>query len=204
MPLQLIAHDAPALNAAGPSGALRGLSTVIGHARVAPPALPCPADLPPTPGRVHSAGRWTDERVRAKLARVLGSALAPALRSEFEWYLCRGAFFHNDAHFDGVLFGVWTLAGPPAEFAFPRLALRLDASPGNVVVFDPFEVHGVLAPGRDHYAVEDYANSETSVFVGFELSLTDSVTDAFRLSPVGAGRTLSSRTRIAAATGAFE
>lgn len=202
--LHLIAHDAPALNAAAPSGVLRGLSSVIGYAHAVPPELPRPVEVPPTPGRVHSAGRWTDERVRGRLAQILGPVLSPALRSDFEWYLCRGAFFHNDAHFDGVLFGVWTLAGPPAELAFPRPGLRLDASPGNVVVFDPFEVHGVLAPGRNRYAPEDYANAETSVFIGFELSLTDAVSNAFRLSPVSTGRTLSSRTRIAAATGAFE
>lgn len=202
--LHLIAHDAPSLNAAGPSGVLRGLCSVIGYAHAAAPELPRPAEVPLTPGRVHSAGRWTDEGVRARLAQILGPVLSPALRSEFEWYLCRGAFFHNDAHFDGVLFGVWTLAGPSAELAFPRTGLRLDASPGNVVVFDPFEVHGVLASGRDRYAAEDYANAETSVFIGFELSLTDGVSNAFRLSPVSTGRTLSSRTRIAAATGAFE
>ena len=71
-------------------------------------------------------------------------------------------------------------------------------------MFDPFEVHGVLAPGRDRYAAEDYANAATSVFIGFELALTDAVTQAFRLSPVSSAPTLSSRTRIAAATGAFD
>jgi hypothetical protein len=39
------------------------------------------------------------------------------------------------------------LEGPPMQLVFPRAALRLPIGPASVVVFDPFEVHGVLAPG---------------------------------------------------------
>lgn len=204
MPLQLIPHAATPANAAGASGSLRGLATVVGHARAAPPAVAWPVDVPPVAGRVTSGGRWTDERVSAALAQVLGHPLAAALRNEFEWYLCRGAFFHTDAHFNGVLFGVWGVSGPAAEIAFPRAGLRLAGSPGSIVVFDPFEVHGVLAPGRPHYAPEDYERTEASIFIGFELTLTDDVAEAFRVSPLGPGRTLSSATRVDPVTGAIE
>jgi hypothetical protein len=204
MPLQLIPHDAPAASAAGPSGSLRGLATAVGHARALAPTLATPTGEAPAVGRVTSRGRWDDEAVRRALRDVLGAALAPALRAGFEWYLCRGAFFHTDAHYDGVLFGVWSVAGPAADIVFPRAGLRVDGSPGHVAIFDPFEVHGVLARGRERYAAEDYAAAAANVFIGFELALTDAVADAFRLAPAGSGRTLSSRTRVAAATGAFE
>lgn len=160
--------------------------------------------MPLPTGRVVSGGRWTDEGIRTELAAILGPGLAPALRSEFEWYMCRGAFFHTDAHFEGVLFGVWSLAGPPVEIVFPRAGVRVDGSPGYVVVFDPFEVHGVLRPGRAHYAADEYADAEASVFIGFELTLTEAVAGAFRVAPTGSGRTLSSSTRVAAGTGALE
>ena len=81
------------------------------------------------------------------LAEALGTRLGAALRMDFEWYYCRGAFFHNDAHYDARLFGVWCIEGPPMQLVFPRAALRLAVAPTSVVIFDPFEVHGVLAPG---------------------------------------------------------
>ena len=204
MALRLIAHDAPQANAASASGGLRGVATVVAHARAAPPAVAWPPLQPEATGRVTSGGTWRDDAVSRALAQLLGPTLAPALRPTFEWYFCRGAFFHNDAHFDEVMFGVWCVAGPPADIVFPRAALRIEATPGHAAVFDPFEVHGVLSPGRTRYSAEDYVTASPSVFIGFELALTDAVRTAFRLPAVTEGRTLSSRTRIAASTGAFD
>ena len=103
-------------------------------------------------------------RASRQLAEALGTRLGAALRLDFEWYYCRGAFFHNDAHYDARLFGVWCIEGPPMQLVFPRAALRLAIAPTSVVVFDPFEVHGVLAPGCDTYAANDYLSAEASVF----------------------------------------
>jgi hypothetical protein len=72
-----------------------------------------------------------------------------------------------------------------------------------VAVFDPYEVHGVLAASKASYEPEDYADAEPSVFVGFELSL-ESMREAFDIGAGIEGRTISSQTRIAAASGAFE
>src|SRR5512147_2260643 len=71
-------------------------------------------------GRVVSSGRWRDRATYAQLARQLPAALAPHLREDFEWYACRGAFFHNDAHYGQVLFGAWCIDGPAREIAFAR------------------------------------------------------------------------------------
>lgn len=202
MPLSLTSHAAAAMNARMPTGIVRSVARKVGYARSLASLPRAPAVEAPAVGRVTSAGVWKDDAVHAALAAVLGAALAPALRPEFEWYLTRGAFFHNDAHYAGVLFGVWCVAGPPAELLFPRADLRLDASPGAVAIFDPFEVHGVLSPGRILYAADDYQHAAPNVFVGFELELTPTVTTAFDVGPASDAPTLSSASRIDATTGA--
>jgi hypothetical protein len=202
MPFTLTSHDAAALNARAATGLARALARKVGHARSLAGLPEPPAAQASVPGRVSSAGVWRDGKVHAALAAIVGPALVPALRTQFEWYLTRGAFFHNDAHYEGVLFGIWCVAGPPAELVLPRLGLRFDASPGALTVFDPFEVHGVLRPGRSTYAADDYQDAVPSVFVGFELELTPLVATAFEVGPACVAPTLSSATRINAATGA--
>lgn len=155
-------------------------------------------------GKVHARGMWQESVVQTQLAEALGGALAPALRADFEWYYCRGAFFHNDAHYDARLFGVWYVFGPPVELVFPRATVRLGVGPGSIVVFDPFEVHGVLAPGRSSYAATDYQSADASVFLGFELDITPVIADAFDIHDGLDGPVISSRTRISAASGAIE
>jgi hypothetical protein len=204
MPLALIAHGGSPVNARTSSGRLRGVAGKLGHGRcisTGAPALPV-VDVA-APGRVTSAGSWTSAAVTAALSEVLGDELAPALRPTFEWYVACGAFFHNDAHYEDVLFGVWCIAGPPAELVFPRARVRLDASPSTVAVFDPFEVHGVLRPGQMTYTPGDYADAQPSVFVGFELSLTGPVAEHFAVAAASDGAVISSQTRIDAATGAL-
>jgi hypothetical protein len=200
--LSLTAHHAAALNARTPSGRLRGVARKVAHTRLNDSLSDAPPMQTAPPGRVASAGVWQSEQVYATLAGALGSRFAPSLRRQFEWYLARGAFFHNDAHYEDVLFGIWCVAGPPAELVFPRLGLRLDAAPGALAIFDPFEVHGLLSPGRTAYAAADYMQSAPSVFVGFELELAPAVAAAFEVEPAGDAPTMSSATRIDAATGA--
>lgn len=156
------------------------------------------------PGRVVSGGTFELAEAHAALAAALGSVLAPSLRRSFEWYVCRGAFFHNDAHYDGVLFGVWCVAGPPREVVFPRLGLRVSVAPGDWAVFDPFEPHAVLDPGAPTYDRVPYANARPSVFAGFEIELNEATCAAFAIAEDAPGIELSSRTRINAETGAME
>jgi hypothetical protein len=151
-------------------------------------------------GRVQSMGQWQDAAVYAQLGESLGH-VSTALRSGFEWYQCRGAFFHNDAHYDARMFGVWYIAGPAAELVFPRAAARSPISTGSIVVFDPFEVHGVLAPGCVAYSAADYENAEPSVFVGFELELTRDVSAAFGIDATVGGVIISSKTRVCPISG---
>ena len=154
-------------------------------------------------GKVHAAGNWQDAAVRQHLANALGTRLGSALRPDFEWYYCRGAFFHNDAHYDARLFGVWYIEGPPMQLVFPRAALRVDLARSSVVVFDPFEVHGVLAPGSPAYAANDYQSIPASVFVGFELDINDDVAKTFGIDDDITGQVISSKTRIDPASGAI-
>ena len=102
-----------------------------------------------------------------------------------------------------MTFGVWCIAGPPIELVFPRAAVR---SPPvwDLVVFDPFEIHGVLAPGCSTYAATDYQGADASVFLGFELGITPTVADAFDIHSDLSGQVISSRTRISAASGTIE
>jgi hypothetical protein len=208
MPVHFIAHAAPPLACVSASGTARGIARRLAHGYHPPEAALVAAARDNAlkaglPGRVSAVGSFRSSAVSKQLAAALGPVLAPALRDELEWYVCRGALFHNDAHYESVLFGVWCVQGPAADIIFPRAGLRLPAWPGNLAVFDPYEVHGVLATSKASYAAEDYADAEPSVFVGFELSLAP-VRDAFDIGAGIDGRPISSKTRIAAATGAFE
>jgi hypothetical protein len=185
------------------------ISRVLGGALSPPPELQDAAPRCATgegaPGRVIAGGTFAQPEAHRALAAALGSALAPSLRPSFEWYLCRGAFFHNDAHYSGVLFGVWCVDGPARELVLPRLGLRIAAAPGDWIVFDPFEPHAVLEPGAATYVRERYLEARPSVFAGFELELNERTRTELGIGePVEASVELSSRTRVNAETGAIE
>ena len=128
-----------------------------------------------------------------------------ALREDLEWYACRGAYFHTDAHYGDVLFGAWCIDGPPREIVFSRAGIRVAARVGDWAIFDPFEPHAVLAQGESSYLRETYANAAPSHFVGFELALSESVRGAFGIeeAPATAAR-LSSDVAVNAQTGRFD
>lgn len=157
------------------------------------------------PGRVISGGRFVDAGLRTALLGALPAALAGSLRDGFEWYACRGAHFHTDSHYGGVLFGAWCLAGPLRDLAFARSGQRAPAGAGDLVVFDPFEPHAVLDRGQVRYAPTHYAAAAVSVFVGFELELGDETRCAFGirtgLADDDVPRELSSRIAVNAETG---
>jgi hypothetical protein len=173
--------------------------------RQAPSGIPL-ADPPAAlaPGRVHALGRFAADVVRSALVSTLPLALHKSLRTEFEWYACRGAFFHNDAHYGAVLFGAWCVAGPPRVLAFARAGLRVRAAPGDWVVFDPFEPHAVLDPGAQRYERARYEDSPASVFIGFELELDQATRATFGIgtAPAG-GPVLASNVAVNAETGAL-
>ncbi len=142
------------------------------------------------PGRVISLGRFRDPAISTSLTAALPAALQAALRTEFEWYACRGAFFHNDAHYVDVLFGAWSAAGPPRDIVFSRPQVRLPVTPGNWVVFDPFEPHGVIDTGSDHYRRDQYDGAPVNLFIGFELALDAAVRSVFGIGPAQPGTAL--------------
>jgi len=156
-------------------------------------------------GRVDSAGAFEDAEITRALSAALPDLFVHALSPRMDWYGCRGAHFHNDAHFEDVLFGVWCVAGPDRELVLPRVACHLPAGVGSIVVFDPFEPHAVLDRGVDRYRREDYDGSAPSIFLGFELRLTATMREAFGVTdPVSrTDWTLSSRVPVHAETGAL-
>lgn len=161
------------------------------------------ARMPASVGRVIGAGDFADPSLADHLAGALPAVLAVALRPRFEWYLCRGAHFHNDAHYGEVLFGAWCVAGPAREIVFPRAGQRCAARPGHWVVFDPFEPHAVLDPGQTCFAPSAYAGAAGSVFLGFEVALTAEARAATGIVAAPAGGTrLGSGIAIHAETGA--
>ncbi|HZA94924.1 MAG TPA: hypothetical protein VE421_02225 [Burkholderiaceae bacterium] len=207
--MRCISHDAPIASALSAAGAARVIARTIAAGQSAPDealsrgahAIAHPAAVT---GKVHALGAWHDRAVHAQLAETLGTPLGAALRPHFEWYSCRGAFFHNDAHYDARLFGVWCIAGPAMELVFPRAAVRLAIRPADIVVFDPFEVHGVLIPEADVYNSSDYQDAATSIFLGFELDITPAVANTFGIRAGTHGYVISSRTRINATNGTIE
>ena len=176
---------------------------LAGHLAVPDMALPeAAASMPP--GRVHGLGRFASKAIHQALAGVLPLELRTSLRSGFEWYACRGAFFHNDAHYGGVLFGAWCAAGPRREIVFSRANACYPAGPGDWVVFDPFEPHAVLDPGAGVYRREHYEGAPASLFLGFELELDRRVRAAFGIGPAPAqAPVLASSVAINAETGAL-
>lgn len=206
MSVEFIAHEAPPLACASAAGP-RPIAQRLARGRHPPEhaliiAAREVARSAGVPGRVQSGGTFRDASASAQIERALGPALAPALKETLEWYVCRGAHFHNDAHYGDVLFGVWCVLGPLADLVFPRAGLRISAEPGCLAVFDPFEVHGVLAPSRACYSADDYLDAEPSVFVGFELALPP-LRQVFGIGERDDARVISSQTRIDAVTGAF-
>ena len=149
-------------------------------------------------------GRFASDEIQAQIAGALPARVRDSLRGEFEWYACRGAFFHNDAHYGEVLFGAWCVAGPPREIVFARTGTRCAAGPGDWVIFDPFEPHAVLDPGADRYRRERYEAAPISLFLGFELRLDPTVREAFGIGEAPAeGVLLASSVAINAETGAL-
>jgi hypothetical protein len=207
--MEFLSIDAPPL-LAGSAPALRPVARRLALAFGSPSALlieraKAVEVSDPVVGRVQSGGAWTDAEVHSRIAELLEPVLQKALRRGFEWYVCRGAFFHTDAHYANVLFGVWYIVGPPVDLVFPRIGRRLAAHPGSLAIFDPFEVHGVLRPGASEYSAADYVDCVPSVFVGFELELDGVVASRFDVTAHAAdARLISSATRVVAATGAFE
>jgi hypothetical protein len=168
---------------------------------------------PSSPGRVHALGRFEDETSWQGLRARLPDDLAAALRRQLEWYGCRGAGFHTDAHYSAVLFGAWCLAGPlrslvfvdPFANPFADPAAQLACETGELVVFDPFQPHAVLDSGQTRYDRERYVDAAASVFLGFELELTSSVCQRFGIGPAEPGATpISSSTAVNAETGQIE
>jgi hypothetical protein len=204
MALRLIEHGAPPAIAVASGGSLRAVAGRIGHATAVLPAALClPAAPGGLPGRVQASDPWRDGALHAALGDALGVPLSAALRPDFEWYFCRAAFFHNDAHYGDVIFGIWCVAGN-ADLVFPRARCRLPAVPGAIALFDPFEVHGVLAPGAAEFEAERSEAGELSMFIGFELDLTLAVRAAFGVEAVApGGRTIGSSTRISPRDGSF-
>jgi len=189
-----------------PGAADRGTGTRLLAGRLAVPDMSLPdTTAVNTPGRVHGLGRFSNSEIHAALAEALPSVLRDSLRGEFEWYACRGAFFHNDAHYGEVLFGAWCMAGPQREIVFARANARCPAGPGDWVVFDPFEPHAVLDRGAHRYQRKHYEGAPVSLFLGFELRLDEHVRQAFGIGPASPGTpVLASTVAINAETGALE
>jgi len=171
--------------------------------RLAPPAVVWP-DLAAAnePGRVHGLGRFEDKAVQAELLAAMPDELRASLRPGFEWYACRGAFFHNDAHYADALFGALCAGGPSRELVFARPGIRIAAAPGDWAIFDPFEPHALLDAGAARYRREDYLTSAASLFIGFELRLDEVTRRAFGIGPAPErGAVLSSQNAVNAETG---
>jgi hypothetical protein len=192
------------------AGAGRSLARRVWHGRAAVPqslrqlAADLAEQTPQVPGRVHELGRFEDEAGRGALGASLPPEAAAALRARFEWYGCRGAGFHTDAHYETVLFGAWCIAGPPRDVVFAPGGLNLRCAEGDLVVFDPFQPHAVLDPGCGRYDREHYVRAAASLFLGFELELTKEVCERFGVDPAEPGAlAIGSATAVNAETGAI-
>jgi hypothetical protein len=202
------------LRAAGPLSAdgCRSLARFVWRAEgVVPASLERQAaqlaeGAPDSPGRVNDLGRFVDETAdetaRRALCACLPERFVDALRPPLQWYACRGAGFHTDAHYSSVLFGAWYLAGPARDLAFAEPALQFACPIGGLVVFDPFQPHAVLDPGQNRYDRPRYVGAPASVFLGFELELTAAVSEHFGIGPAAAAAFLiSTSTAVNAETG---
>jgi hypothetical protein len=190
------------------AGGCRSLAGWVWQTRAAAPAplerraAQLAKETPSPPGRVHDLGRFEDETSWRSLRSRLPDHLAAALRPPLEWYGCRGAGFHTDAHYSTVLFGAWYLAGPPRNLVFGDPALQLACANGELVVFDPFQPHAVLDSGQARYDRERYLAAPASVFLGFELELTGAIRRRFGIGPAEPDAfAVSSSTAVNAETG---
>lgn len=159
-------------------------------------------ETPAPPGRVHDLGRFEEKSGPESLRACLPDALAAALRPQLQWYGCRGAGFHTDAHYSSVLFGAWCLSGPPRNLVFADPTLRVACPIGALVVFDPFQPHAVLDLGQERYDRDRYVDAAASVFLAFEVELTAPIRAQFGIGPAEAGAfSISSNAAVNAETG---
>lgn len=208
--MPFVVLPAPPADCAGQTGPTRSIATRLWFGERSPGTpLRAAADeararLAGPIGRVESGGRFEHAGIESELKAALPPAVAAATRSSMEWYGCAGAFFHNDAHYDGVLFGVWSIAGPVRELVFSRVGQRVSAAVGSLVIFDPYEPHAVLDAGATAYRREDYVGGQANLFLGFEVELSAATRDLFGIGPALGGRVaLSSRVAINPETGSF-
>ena len=87
------------------------------------------------------------------------------------------------------------------ELVFPRAGARVAVAPGSVVVFDPFEVHGVLAPVAPLRA-SDYEEFERECVSRLRTRYDARDRGSVRnRKHIGTGLVISSQTRIDATSG---
>jgi hypothetical protein len=190
------------------AGGCRSLARYVWHGHGSVPAAlerraaELARETPSAPGRVHDLGRFDDETARQALTDCLPDPFAEALRPQLQWYACRGAGFHTDAHYPSVLFGAWYLAGPLRDLVFADPTVQFACPIGEVVVFDPFQPHAVLGAGQQRYERDRYVDAAASVFLGFELELTAAVRRQFGIGEAEPGaHSISSSTAVNAETG---
>lgn len=195
-------------NCAGPGEPVRAMASRVWHGQAVPieavvtAARAAASGMTCRVGRVEYSGTFEEPAFTTLIGQALPAPLSEFLRPKTEWYACRGAFFHNDAHYDGVLFGVWCILGPARELVFPRTGARVLVAVGHLAVFDPFEPHAVLGPGAETYQSEDYETADVSVFLGFEVTLAPPVRATFGISePHPGAPSYSSRVAIHPVTG---
>ena len=123
-------------------------------------------------GKVHATGTWQAPAAHAQLAEALGEPLGPRCRPISSGITAAARSFITTRITTGGFLAFGASPHLPIELVFPRAAVRIAAGPGTLVVFDPFEIHGVLAPGCSTYAATDYQSADASVFLGFELGIT--------------------------------
>lgn len=77
--------------------------------------------------------------------------------------MCAGAGFHQDVLcWDNSVFFNWYLGGEPMDFVMPHAGIRQTLRPGDIVAFDPSQVHALVRPGE---AVSDASSWPTDALV---------------------------------------
>lgn len=80
--------------------------------------------------------------------------------------VCAGAVYHVDLQgWDNSLFANWYVQGPPMDFVMPLAGVRRTIYPGDVFVFDPSQVHGLVPVGAGNIG-ESAANTSRELNPG--------------------------------------
>jgi hypothetical protein len=114
---------------------------------------------------------------RVKLVLDAYGWTEPSKESTFVWNTrllrTQGAHFHHDAHnpsWHKSLFWVYVLQADDTDLRFPNLDLNVTLEPGQLIVFDPLQPHGLVKQGATEFVSRKFTRNHRQLFLSGDMA----------------------------------